>query len=421
MRVTLASIPQEVIERVLAFLDPLYVASFSQTSRQYNNLVYHSGDNHLWRELYLAQPFDDPRLALTPRLERIPVECIDWKGSLQAIIRARTVLNDPSKCRPGERETILRILIAMLRGAAPAPSFCEKTLSENLVWLVAKLRDGALLNDGSLPSTPTEAQLRAYLLVHLGLTPSDARSVDKAAARAFVYDLRNYCFEGSFGPYLPDGSGRVNWVHLHAIHRAVAIHLVDLRETEQFVFPLIPMSMPYCQSIIPPGLDIKKVYDWAGIEGLWHCSFCFVDHRELLQFNNHAVGVARPDDRGPLDISMFQDSRFRDAFRVLPVYFRVIGFEEDPERPNRPRLVFAGEVRDGQTMIGRIEMTPDEHLRWKWVRSDSPHQHSPSCDGVQVGGVRSSYGVLGIWTTVFHDHHDPVGPLWLHKIKTISE
>ncbi len=67
-------------------------------------------------------------------------------------------------------------------------------------------------------------------------------------------------------------------------------------------------------------------------------------------------------------MSMFQDPGFGDAFRVLPVYFRVIGFEEDPEHPTRPRLVFAGDVRDGRTMMGRIEMTPDEHLRWKWVR-----------------------------------------------------
>ena len=285
MPVAVALIPQEIFERVLAFLDPLDVASFSQTSKQHNNLVYHSGDNYLWRALYLAQPFDDPRLALTPRLERTSMESIDWKGSLQAIIRARTLLNNPSKCRPGERETIFRTFISMLRGATAAHSFCEKTLSKNLIWLVAMLRDGAFLNDGILPSSssPTEAQLRAYLLVHLGLTPSDARSVNKAAARAFVYDMRNYCFDGQFGPYLPDGSGRVNWVHIHAIHRAIAMHLVDLRETEPFVFPLIPISMPYCQSIIPLGLDLKKVHDWAGIEGLWHCSYCFVDHRELLR------------------------------------------------------------------------------------------------------------------------------------------
>ncbi|KAF8272752.1 hypothetical protein EI94DRAFT_1769606 [Lactarius quietus] len=403
MTVSLASIPQEIIEQVIAFLDPLDVASFSQTCRQYNNLIYHPRDNHIWRELYLAQPFDDPDLPL-------PLS-IDWKGSLQAIVRAKIVLNDPSKCRPGERETILRTLIVMLRGAAPAPSFCEKTLSENLVWLVAKLRDGTLLNDGTRPSSQTEAQLRGFLLVHLGLTPPDARSLNKAAVRAFVYDLRHYCFAASFGPYLPDGSGRVNWVHLHAIHRVIAMHLVDLRETEFFVFPLFPMSMPYCQSIIPPGLDFKKVLDWAGIEGLWHCSFCFVDHRELLQYNNHI-----PDDGGALDPSVFQDPGFRDAFRVLPVYFRVLGYEEDPAHPTRPRLIFAGEVRDGQTMYGWTEMTPDDQLRWRWGG-----QAIWSCDGVQIGGVRSSYGILGIWTTIFHDPQDPVGPLWMHKVKTIAE
>ena len=32
-----------------------------------------------------------------------------------------------------------------------------------------------------------------------------------------------------------------------------------------------------------------------------------------------------------------------------------------------------------------------------------------SSEGVQVGSVRSKFGVLGSWTTVLHDRHDPVG------------
>jgi hypothetical protein len=50
------------------------------------------------------------------------------------------------------------------------------------------------------------------------------------------------------------------------------------------------------------------------------------------------------------------------------VQFRVIGNKEDPDHPTRPHLIFVGEVRDGQTMFGRVEMTSDGHLRWKWVR-----------------------------------------------------
>jgi hypothetical protein len=283
MPVTLALIPPEIIEQVLLFLDPLDVAPFSQTCKSFYNLVYPTQDNHLWRALYLAQPFDDPRRAVTRHLDRPPPESIDWKGSLQAIIRARTVLMDPSKCRPGEREVILRTLIKMLRDATPATSFIGNTLSENLIWLVAMLRDGAFLTYHTPGATEAEVQMRAYLLVHLGLTQCDTTVANKAAALAYVYDLRNYGYDSSFGPYMSDGSGCINWVHLHAIHRAIAMHLVDLREDEPFVFPLIPISMPYCQSVIPPGVDLAKERDWAGVEGLWHCSFSFIDHRELIR------------------------------------------------------------------------------------------------------------------------------------------
>ena len=283
MPVILALLPPEIIEQILLLLDPLDVAMFSQACKSFYNLVYHPRDNHLWRALYLAQPLDDPRLSLTPRLYRVPPETIDWKRSLQAIIRARTVLADPSKCRPGERKDVLRTLIQLLRGAAPAQSFGGNNLSENLVWLVATLRDSTFLDEEFPGSTAEEVQLRAYLLTHLGLTSSDATNANKAAALAFVYDMRNYRYDSNFGPFMSDGSGRINWAHVHAIHRTVAMHLVDLREGEPFVFPLIPVSMPYCQSVVPPGLDLSKVRDWAGIEGLWHCTFSFIDHRDLLR------------------------------------------------------------------------------------------------------------------------------------------
>ena len=47
-----------------------------------------------------------------------------------------------------------------------------------------------------------------------------------------------------------------------------------------------------------------------------------------------------------------------------------------------------------------------------------------SSEGVQVGGVRSVFGVLGSWTTVYHENLDPVGerictmstPLFLKSI-----
>ena len=32
-----------------------------------------------------------------------------------------------------------------------------------------------------------------------------------------------------------------------------------------------------------------------------------------------------------------------------------------------------------------------------------------SSEGVQIGVVRSTFGVLGTWTTVHHHRHDPIG------------
>ena len=78
--------------------------------------------------------------------------------------------------------------------------------------------------------------------------------------------------------------------------------------------------------------------------------------------------IGSKNQSGSVDSAMFRDPRFNETFRVIPVHLRVIGAEPDPKYPTTPRLRFVGEVRDGQTMVGLVEMTPDEHLRWKWVR-----------------------------------------------------
>jgi hypothetical protein len=67
-------------------------------------------------------------------------------------------------------------------------------------------------------------------------------------------------------------------------------------------------------------------------------------------------------------MKVFQDPSFHETFRVLPVHFRVIGSGTELAHPTRPRLMFVGEARDRQTMVGHVELTPDGHLRWNWVR-----------------------------------------------------
>ena len=41
-----------------------------------------------------------------------------------------------------------------------------------------------------------------------------------------------------------------------------------------------------------------------------------------------------------------------------------------------------------------------------YLANDDPYSSS---EGVQIANVQSGYGILGTWTTVFHEDGDPVG------------
>jgi hypothetical protein len=46
--------------------------------------------------------------------------------------------------------------------------------------------------------------------------------------------------------------------------------------------------------------------------------------------------------------------------------------------------------------------------------SESPGEWST--EGVQIGGVGSALGVVGLWTGADHERTDPLGPFWLWKV-----
>ncbi|KAG5646031.1 hypothetical protein DXG03_004633 [Asterophora parasitica] len=233
-------------------------------------------------------------------------------------------------------------------------------LSSNLLWVAASLRGGSFL-DNIDTFTEEEKQLSARLHTYFGLTVSDIRQAARVRSRAFVYDMRNYHQGTQYGPL--DASGRVNWVHVQAIHHVVSMHVVDLQEDENFEFAIFPMSIPFTQIVIPPGVDFDKEQDWAGVAGLWRVSFCFCDHRELLRYNESDV-----DSNGNLDISIFEASDYGEVFRSLDVNFTVVETTADPEHPNRPIIRFHGEMPDvTSTMTGFVKMTPDNQVLWHFV------------------------------------------------------
>lgn len=88
------------------------------------------------------------------------------------------------------------------------------------------------------------------------------------------------------------------------------------------------------------------------------------------------------------------------------------------------------------TVRGWVFITPDEEIRWQYVCSNTSQvkcldpfilcpgllwvltwlkgiqaRRTPdwSSEGVQIGGIGSSTGVFGMWTTTEHRPEDPVG------------
>src|SRR5882724_7429359 len=124
-------LPSELIEHILSICDPLEVAAFGQTSRFFRALVYQTTDQHLWRALYLRQPFDDPRNCVSLLGE--PRPAVDWKLELQRIIRVRSVLENITICRPDERCTVLETLLNLVCNVPSSPHAFSKELSQNML------------------------------------------------------------------------------------------------------------------------------------------------------------------------------------------------------------------------------------------------------------------------------------------------
>jgi hypothetical protein len=276
-------LPVELIERILIICDPLDVSTVSQTCCFLHSLIYVSANSALWRELYLTQELDDPRECVGQdgrrRLQ------IDWSKELQCVIRARTVLEHPSRMRSQEVERILETLIMLVYFIKPctSPDIWIPGLSKNLEWVARGLQRGLLDRIQDLEKFHSLHQLSARLHTYYGLTKNDATRSRLAESRAFVYLLRNYLPENEYGPFMRDGT--VNWVHLCAIRHVVSSHLMDIDEDthEEVEYRNFPISLAFTQICLPQSVDLDWERDWVGLTGTWTVAFCFCDHRELLR------------------------------------------------------------------------------------------------------------------------------------------
>ena len=68
-------------------------------------------------------------------------------------------------------------------------------------------------------------------------------------------------------------------------------------------------------------------------------------------------------------MSIFSDPGFVEIFRTIKVEMRVLSVEPDAQHPTRPRIHFAGNINNHATMVGYVCVTPDDRIRWHFVRN----------------------------------------------------
>jgi len=125
-----------------------------------------------------------------------------------------------------------------------------------------------------------------------------------------------------------------------------------------------------------------------------------------------------------LNTEILEDDEFQEAIRLIELNLRVTDALPCPSHPHRPVLRFEGSSKGAQGNEARVKgmvfMTPDNQVRWKFV-SVYDGRTQWSSEGIQIGGMASAMGVLGIWTGSNHLEQDPVGPFWLWKVKDAEE
>lgn len=256
----LFTIPVELAERVLVNCNPWDVASFSRTCRLAYELVHHPADQYLWRQLFLLHPFDDPRHSTNGN-----DATVDWKSELLRRMKAQQIaLSQPPLIY--ERKRALETFISMVQDAPPTKPKREQQRSHDLIWLQDVLEKSRILDTTALPNeSRLYARLRSYLALTLD-TGDDEKTVARMRerrikSRAYVYDLRNYHPENSWGPYV--AHGRVNWVHVDHLINVVLMNLKELPGVWVLTKP--PVGLEATRPYSAPGN--RSPVDWAGIEG----------------------------------------------------------------------------------------------------------------------------------------------------------
>ncbi|OCH84484.1 hypothetical protein OBBRIDRAFT_821884 [Obba rivulosa] len=155
-------------------------------------------------------------------------------------------------------------------------------------------------------------------------------------------------------------------------------------------------------------------WDWAGVEGVWRRCVSWLDYGDVAISQIHGQF---PDD-------------LQEEMLIVPLRLRIVRYSPPSVAayPGYPDIHVEGEMGgagwndvtagDVRGLKGTVSIIGDGSVRWSIFSSEAGDldQWQWSSEAVQLGGVGSSMGMLGLWTGASHDDMDPIGAFWQWKV-----
>ncbi|KAI0095063.1 hypothetical protein BDY19DRAFT_916086 [Irpex rosettiformis] len=216
-----------------------------------------------------------------------------------------------------------------------------------------------------------------------------------------------------------------DWVHLSAVRVVVESCLRSDDVFRDILAPLTDWSALRPGFWVPSNVDrsqqplgnLSSLYerDWAGVEGVWQRCVVWLDYDNLVTQNYVDFG----SNIEPID----------EVVLIVPLTMKITGYSPSviPGYEHLPDIRFEGEMggalwdleQDIRRIHGTVSVIADGSIRWSTYSSPAgdPEDDEWASEGVQLGGIGSRCGILGLWTGASHDQQgEPIGAWWQWRV-----
>lgn len=397
------------------------------------------------------------RLGNDPRAGKV-IDCVrlPYEGTLSAASRFTTFF--PARMLESTAESTRNIpwMTRVLENGLPGPLMAKLCgMCRDLSWdrtMEAYLLGQLITYTGFITFNVGPEEHEGVFFLDRSLDPPQRRA--RYRARELVYDMHYLDSSRHWGPYLPVSGGP--WVVSRAIHEDIlgnnasdepgepSLLNFDSLPPPQLLEPdwgwlgaariLVEANMKDLeidglhrftsldswreQGWVESSTNVSTSWDWAGVEGIWRRCVCWIGYSRLIRANVYGG---------------FDDSSLRETCISVPMRLHVVRFGPPtiPEYPERPVIVFEGESGgqdwiededegggDARKVRGAVSMLAGGHVRWQMFVSseESPNEDDWVSEAIQIGGVASGAGIIGMWTGAQHMDGDPLGPFWQWRV-----